>query len=202
MGGFELIRLSSIPLRAGRRFGPNGGKKVRLALKNIITAVALTGGAYDSVLHDLLCRIALKRGCPSNLLQIITHFLDGKTFYTTDWQTKGDIYRILRGVPRSYPLSPILFTFHLNPLQQPKDALPGMCMRAYADNILLSTKSKHVQINVFDFESFLHAYATASCGLKSAPVKTNLLQFLEGMVLNVYWLTVYTGTISVSAAAI
>lgn len=59
----------------------------------ILSALALDlEGAYDNILHEPFVNELTRFNCPSDLLQILVHFLSSRTFYTTDRVHKSNIF--------------------------------------------------------------------------------------------------------------
>ncbi|KAL1952888.1 hypothetical protein VTO42DRAFT_4058 [Malbranchea cinnamomea] len=95
--------------------------------------------AFDAVLPGRMVRRLQEQGWPQNLIEWVKSFMTGLTGKIKMDGLLGDSFSIPAGLPQGSPVSPILFTFFIQPMFFLGTLVRKRARMGYADDIALLT---------------------------------------------------------------
>ncbi|KAM7314198.1 hypothetical protein ISCGN_003983 [Ixodes scapularis] len=135
-------------------------------------------GAFDNVSHASVLRGLNEIHCGQRTFEYVRSFLTDRKATLTLGSMKPNSFELgSKGTPQGAVLSPLLFNLALRGLPEALGAVPGVEHAIYADDITLWCR----EVNDAEIEERLQAAAkivedyAEECGLKCAPVKSELL---------------------------
>ena len=90
--------------------------------------------AFDSINHDYLLKLLASIGVSTFMCNIVNGLLSNVTAHVITRQGAFHFFRMWTGVKQGCPLSPLLFILAIDPLLRNIEALPGVFVRAFADD--------------------------------------------------------------------